>query len=211
MLKRLFIGMKSTFFVITILGLSITLYAQVLKPDTIDSTDYYYQIPDYPETYTATSVTARTIDGLGFRYYWATEGLRQEDLDFKPSEEARTLNETLNHIYDLTLIVYNAISGITNENHQSAEKWSYMEKRNNTLVNIQRASETLKSRDDIDMNELNAIFKRGDKTTEYPFWNMLNGPIEDAVWHVGQVVTFRRSSGNPLNAKASMFNGKVKN
>jgi len=209
--KRLFEGMKITFFVITLIGLSVTLNAQVMKPNTIDSTDYYYQIPNYPETYTATSVTARTIDGLGFRYYWATEGLRQKDLDFKPSEEARTLNETLDHIYDLTLIVYNAVAGVTNENNESAVAWSYEDKRNKTLENIKLASELLKSGRDQDMNNFNAIFKRGEKTTEFPFWNMLNGPIEDAVWHVGQVVTFRRSSGNPLNSKASMLNGKLKN
>ena len=36
------------------------------------------------------------------------------------------------------------------------------------------------------------------------------GPIADALWHVGQVVTFRRSSGNPFNSKASVFTGKVR-
>ena len=34
---------------------------------------------------------------------------------------------------------------------------------------------------------------------EYPFWSLLNGPIADMIWHVGQVVTFRRSLGNPFN------------
>ena len=41
----------------------------------------YYEIPDYPETYTAGSVAARMLDGLGFRYYWATEGLNEDDLN----------------------------------------------------------------------------------------------------------------------------------
>jgi hypothetical protein len=44
----------------------------------------YYEIPDYPESYTAGAVAARMLDGLGFRYYWATEGLRDEDLVFRP-------------------------------------------------------------------------------------------------------------------------------
>lgn len=39
---------------------------------------------------------------------------------------------------------------------------------------------------------------------------MLNGPIADALWHVGQVVSFRRSSGNPFNSKVSVFSGKVR-
>ena len=58
----------------------------------------YYELPEYSETYTAGTVAARMIDGLGFRYYWATEGLRDEDLDFKPSEDARTTKETIDHI-----------------------------------------------------------------------------------------------------------------
>ena len=67
------------------------------------------------------------------------------------------------------------------------------------------AADLLRSSEDISQFKL--IF--GER--EFPFWNNINGPIEDAVWHVGQVVTFRRSSGNPLNSKASMLNGKLKN
>jgi|GEM_PF-5684614 len=44
----------------------------------------YYQIPDAPSTYTAATVSARMIDGLGYRYYWATESLRPEDLAYEP-------------------------------------------------------------------------------------------------------------------------------
>ena len=44
----------------------------------------YYEIPDYPEKYNQGTVVARMIDGLGFRYYWATEGLRAEDLNLNP-------------------------------------------------------------------------------------------------------------------------------
>jgi len=47
----------------------------------------YYEIPSYPETYTAATVAARLIDGVGFRYYWATEGLRPEDLSHRPSKD----------------------------------------------------------------------------------------------------------------------------
>ncbi|MCA0235259.1 MAG: hypothetical protein LCH81_02635 [Bacteroidetes bacterium] len=54
------------------------------------------------------------------------------------------------------------------------------------------------------------VFQNGEKRSEFPFWNMLNGPIADALWHIGQVVTFRRSSGNPFNSKASVFNGYVR-
>ena len=56
----------------------------------------------------------------------------------------------------------------------------------------------------------NIIFLRDSKKVEYPFWNQLNGPIEDAVWHSGQIVAFRRASGNPISKKISVFTGKVR-
>ena len=60
------------------------------------------EIPEAPEAYSAATVAARMVEGLGFRFYWATEGLRPEDLAYKPSEEARTTEETINHIYGLS-------------------------------------------------------------------------------------------------------------
>jgi hypothetical protein len=170
----------------------------------------YYQIPEYPAEYTAYTVAARMVDGLGFRYYWATEGLRQEDLIFKPNEEARTTEETIDHILGLTKVILNSVKKVPNERSANEPKLSFEEKRRQTLLNIKMTSDILKASKEGDLEEYKIIFKNGDKTTEYPFWNQLNGPIEDAVWHVGQVVSFRRSSGNPFNSKASVLNGKLR-
>ena len=68
----------------------------------------YHQIPDYPKKYTAETVAARMVDGLGFRYYWATEELRTEDLNFRPSDMARSSLETMEHILGLTYVIVNA-------------------------------------------------------------------------------------------------------
>jgi hypothetical protein len=76
--------------------------------------------------------------------------------------------------------------------------------RKATLVNFKTAADILRNSDDISQYKL--IFG----TREFPFWNQLNGPIEDAVWHCGQIVLLRRSSGNPFNSKVSVFNGKLK-
>ena len=46
--------------------------------------------------------------------------------------------------------------------------------------------------------------------SEYPFWNQLNGPIADAIWHVGQVVSFRRTAGNSLPKGPSFLTGTVR-
>ena len=170
----------------------------------------YAEIPDYPAQYTPESVIARLIDGIGFRFYWATEGLRPEDLAFRPTKESRTSEETIDHIMGLSTVVLNAVRNEVNT--RSGEETSPLTfdiKRQKTLNNLKIASDILKSGKQ-KLEDSKMIFKNGDKSTEYPFWNEINGPISDALWHIGQVVTFRRSSGNPFNSKVSVLSGKVR-
>ena len=164
----------------------------------------YYEIPESPETYTAGTVAARAVDGLGFRYYWATEGLRPEDLDFKPSPEARTSFQTIEHIYGLSKMIVNCTLKKDNNQKEEEEALPFEDMRRATLINFKTAADILRTSDDISQYKI--IF--GDR--EIPFWNQINGPIEDAVWHCGQVISFRRSSGNPYNSKASLFTGKLR-
>jgi len=170
----------------------------------------YREIPSNPDEYTSGTVVARVIDGLGFRYYWATEGLTEKDLRFKPSEDARTTLETLDHIYGLTLTILNATQNRINTPSPDRTTLSFAQKRKETLENIWSVSQILKASQENDMAGYRAIFPRGDSTSEYPFWNMLNGPIADAIYHVGQVVSFRRSSGNPINPNITLFRGKLR-
>jgi hypothetical protein len=166
----------------------------------------YYQIPDYPDSYTAGTVVARMIDGLGFRYYWATEGLRTEDLAYKPSESNRTIDETLDHLYNLSRVVYNsAVREINDRTQPREEVLSFQEKRKRTLLNFKKASEIFINVRDL--NEHQVIFKSKSGTFENPFWNQINGPIEDAIWHSGQIVALRRASGNPIDPKVNVFRG----
>lgn len=167
----------------------------------------YYEIPEAPDSYTPASVTARMIDGLGFRYYWVTDSLQAEDLLFKPSEDGRTTAETIDHIYGLSKTINNTVFGKANLKSEK-EDLSFEEKRERTLVLLNEAS--LELRKNPDLAKLNIVFGEGEKAREYPFWNLINGPIADAIWHCGQVVSFRRTSGNPFNSKASMFSGKVR-
>jgi hypothetical protein len=168
----------------------------------------YHEIPEHEVEYTAGTVVARMVDGLGFRYYWATEGLRAEDLAFKPSDEARTTNETIDHIYRLTKVIYN--SAIKEPNNRTAkdEDLTFEEKRKRTLVMLEKAANIFRAA--TDLKEHTIIFLREENSSEFPFWNQINGPIEDAVWHCGQVISFRRSSGNPYNSNASLFTGKLR-
>ena len=117
----------------------------------------YYEIPAYPDSYTAGTVAARVLDGLGFRYYWATEGLRKEDLSFKPSAEARSTEETLEHIYQLTWVIANTAKKLPVE--FNTPKFSFDELRKKTLENIKTASDILKTAKENDLNETKMVFK----------------------------------------------------
>lgn len=166
----------------------------------------FYEIPDYPESYSEAEIVGRMIDGLGFRYYWATEGLTDTDLTYKLPNDSRSSIETIVHIHDLSnMILYTALNSPIEM--MSTEGMGFKEIRKNTLLNLKQASDIIKKTKNFE--DLSIIFLRNDKKIEFPFWNQLNGPIEDAVWHCGQVVAFRRASGNPISNKISVFTGKV--
>ena len=158
----------------------------------------YYEIPEHADSYTAGSAASRMLDGLGFRYYWATEGLRVEDLAYKPSESGRTSAETIDHLLGLSNFILNSIS--TEKSSDSTEVLTFIEKRKQTLLNIKKASEILRTIDDVSQFD----------NDRFPFWNIINGPTSDALWHCGQVVMLRRASGNPFNSKVNVFSGKLR-
>ncbi len=163
---------------------------------------YYYEIPEAPKEYTAATVVSRMVDGLGFRYYWATEGLRPEDLTFKPNESARTTEQTIDHILGLSQVILNSTLKVANGAKQP--EMTFEEKRKKTLENLEKAAKILRNSKDI--SEYKIIFGK----TEFPYWNQINGPISDALWHTGQVVSFRRSSGNPFPKGVSVLRGTKK-
>ena len=117
--------------------------------------------------------------------------------------------ETLDHIYGLSKVVVNAATKTVNDRTLPKEsELSFEEKRKNTLKNFKMASDILRS--EKDLSEFKLIFKNDKGSRDFPFWNSINGPIADAIWHTGQVVLMRRASGNPFNSKVSVFNGKLR-
>ena len=167
----------------------------------------FYEISNYPESYSEAEIVGRMIDGLGFRYYRATEGLTEKDLNFRLPNDSRSSIETVVHIYDLSNMILNTALNLPIE-QKSTEGMEFKEIREKTLFNLKEASDIFKKTKNFDNH--NIIFLRDSKKVEYPFWNQLNGPIEDAVWHCGQIVAFRRASGNPISKKISVFTGKVR-
>lgn len=188
--------MKTGFFCV-IMFVSLTAMAQ---RDSLP----YAAFPPAPDHYSAGTVVSRLLDGVGFRYYWATEGLRSKDLTFRPSPQARTSQETLEHIYSLSTMIISIVGG---NQSQPGQYKTFEELRKGTLENLKKASTLIAGYSDNDMKKLEVAY--GDQ--KLPFWNMINGPISDCLWHIGQVVTFRRSSGNPFSSKVEVFLGTILN
>ncbi|GAB1309559.1 hypothetical protein KH5_22420 [Urechidicola sp. KH5] len=168
----------------------------------------YRTIDKSYDSYNAGTVVARMLDGLGFRFYWATEELKESSLNYKPSEEARTYEETINHILGLSRIIVN--SALQQPNDRSVEQpvHSYEQKREAILKNIKTASDIFMKVDDL--ANYTIVFTSDQGSREIPFWNNINGPIEDAVWHCGQLVSMRRAAGDPMSKKPSFFSGQVR-
>lgn len=168
----------------------------------------YYQIPDAPSTYTAATVSARMIDGLGYRYYWATESLRPEDLAYEPGNDGKSCAEVLDHLLGLTRFILVAIKQEDSKSKVYPTDLTWEQKRAETLNNIKEASDIFRSTGDVAPYEI--VFRRGEQESRLPFWNVINGPIEDAIYHAGQIVSYRRSSGNPSNPNVNVLRGKTR-
>ena len=123
----------------------------------------FYELPENAETYTAGTVAAKQVEALGFRFYHATDNLTDKDLAFKPTDEVRTTLETIQHIYDLSLIIVNAT--LVKSNSKEKQEMSYKELRQQTLLNLEKASLLLRASENI--SDFKIVF--GEK--EIPFWN----------------------------------------
>ena len=165
----------------------------------------FSDISEYPTDFSEANIVSRMIEGLGYRYYWASKSLRETDLEYKSSEDARSTLEIIKHIYSLTNMIS---SSFKNQQYEfSNVNYSYNELREKTLLNLKYINEQLKLNPDF--SKLNISFERGGNMMEFPFWNQINGPISDALWHCGQVVMNRRASGNPLQSGVNVFIGKT--
>lgn len=159
----------------------------------------------YSEEFSPNNIVARMIEGLGYRFYWATESLTDKDLKYKPSEDSRSSLQTLEHIYGLSVFILYTFEG--KEYDFSQEEMTFTELRNGTLKNLKIVYDMLN--ENADISQMQVRLNLNGQSLAFPFWNAINGPISDSLWHTGQIVSFRRASGNPINPKVNVFIGKT--
>ena len=165
----------------------------------------FSSIGPYSDSYTSTTVLSRMIEGIGFRFYWATEGLRQIDLDYRPCEDGRSCYENIEHISMLTDAISDAFAGRIYD--FSNKRSGFEDYRKGALNNLYTILKALESNPDYSKISVRLNYNGQEVLT--PFWNLINGPFSDIIYHTGQVVAFRRITGNPINQSVNVFVGQV--
>jgi hypothetical protein len=167
----------------------------------------YATLPPAPEMLTGPGVLARLVDGMGFRYRWATEGLVGVDLSFRANPEALTLGELLVHMHGLLGWVASSVRGpsVPEPDRLTPRPEAWPELRADTLVRLVDLRQLLL---ETPAEQLAAVTLTGDpEKGPEPFWNAINGPLADFLTHVGQVASWRRMAGNPA-PRADVFRGR---
>lgn len=162
---------------------------------------YGYEIASVPEKLTGASVFARVVDGLAFRYYWATEGLRDEDFGFRPGPESMSMHELLKHVLHLANMVKQCV--IDAASRDSIERDDARQLRAQTLETFRLVRHELDRLTDRELATHGVLKRDGSR---FPVWFILNGPLSDALTHVGQINAWRRLSGNP-QTRVNVFAG----
>ena len=190
--------MRALFFIL--LGLyHLTIMSQ--------NSEYFKDISEYPTEINNGNIISRMINGLGYRYYWATEKLKENDLRYRPSKDAYSTKETMVHIFTLSKTVYNTTLSKINERPDKDIPGDYESIRNGTLEFLEKASKNFSNLNSEELNQMKIKFNRGGTIKSFPIWNLLNGPIADAIYHTGQIVSFRRTTGNPIDSSVNVFMG----
>jgi len=161
----------------------------------------YQSLPEPPKESSEGKILARLVDGIGFRYQLATQGFTQKEIDFCPVEGSMNMMELIHHIYGLMKWT----SGAFHLPYTPKELTNFEEYRAETLHLCQIFSEFLSSQSDESIRAAGVYLKRMDK--HFSFWYLINGPLADALTHIGQINTWRRISGNPV-ARISPFTGE---
>lgn len=173
-------------------------------------------LPDVPgAALSGPNVLARLVDGLAFRYRWASDGLGPDELAFRPCDGSMTVEELLDHLRFLARwlhvnvaaaragaepVVYPAAcDGLADP---SGDASAYAAQTLQALGAL-RADFVAMSEDDL----ARVTFIGGREPTAFPVWNMLNGPLADALTHVGQLASWRRMAGNPA-PRHDVFRGR---
>ena len=163
----------------------------------------FEDISKTPTELTATNTILRMVEGLAFRYRWATENLSEENIKFRPHPTSMSIEEVNSHIFDLVDSTFRVFGG---EKQNKETLNSFHEIRKANLFLLKKLVNLLREMNDSELAEMEKNTSR-----KLPFWYWINGPLADALTHVGQITSWRRISGNPQLKGVNVFIGTSDN
>ena len=162
----------------------------------------FHSLPPAPPHLSSGTILSRFIVAIGFRYQLATKGLTKNEMEFRPVEGSMNMLELLDHIYKVLTWAYRAFS--KNAKLESPNN-TFNEYREKTLQVCELFRQRLEEMSDEEIDQTEVYLKRID--THFSFWYLINGPITDVLTHIGQINSWRRIAGNPVD-RISPFTGK---
>jgi hypothetical protein len=163
----------------------------------------FRSLPPGPENVTGSAVLVRMVEGIGFRFTWATEDLRESDLSFRPTPETMCIAEQAGHVLGLVSWVALAAGAIPAGPQKTESPPPFPEVRQQILEVLSLLRARLADMSD---GEIGTI-RIGSHAGPVPWPHIVNGPLADALTHIGQIAVLRRASGNPV-PKANVFLGR---
>jgi hypothetical protein len=148
-----------------------------------------------PETVSARDLLRHCLATIAYRTAKVVRDAPQGFVDFQAGQNARTPRQLLAHIGDLFDWALTLVKGKEKWNASDPLPWP---------DEVQRFFDSLKKLDD---------FLAGDEQLQASPEKLMQGPIADALNHVGQLTMLRRISGVPIRSenysKADISAGRV--
>ena len=91
------------------------------------------------------------LEGLAFRYRWATENLVEENIKFRPHPTSMSIEEVNSHIYDLVESTFRVFGG-EKQNKDSLN--SFHQIRKASLLVLEELTKKLKEMSDLELDEM---------------------------------------------------------
>lgn len=153
----------------------------------------YNKRPKYPKKITAGIVMAKMVDELGYKYYWATDSLLNDELryTFHSGNLPRLL---LKGVSQMSENIINSTSENKMKSELKLEEMSFEDLRKNTLFNLKEAS---------------SILIKNSDTSFFLNWNLFMKSIAFSDTYCDQIILFRENIGNPIKLKNEVVKQKL--
>jgi hypothetical protein len=163
----------------------------------------FRSLPPGSGNVSGSAVLVRLVEGIGFRFTWATEGLREPDLSFRTTPETMCIAEQAGHVLELVSWVAASAGAIPAGPQKPESPPPFPEVRQRVLEVLALLCARLAEMSDEEIGALHI----GSHAGPVPWPHIVNGPLADALTHIGQIAVLRRASGNPV-PKANVFLGR---